>query len=80
MTIKEFAVKHGARKTAKKLVDNRVKMLAGLGLDELPDTFEISEIVDQLEEIIKTDPDNRESVKEVLSNIDHEFIEALIFS
>lgn len=79
MTIKDYSAKHGARMTAKKLIDNRVKMLAGLGIDDLPDTAQLCCLIDDLEQVILSDPSNSEGIKEILKNIDIDLIESTIF-
>jgi len=79
MTIAQFCAKFGARMTAKKLIDNRVKMLAGIGIDDLPDTAQFCCLIDDLEKIIQSDPSNSEGVKEILKNIDIDLIESSLF-
>jgi acyl carrier protein phosphodiesterase len=42
-----------ARNKARKMIDAQVQAIAGIGLDDLPDTCLVSEYVDTLEEMIE---------------------------
>lgn len=76
MTIQEFANKYGARKTAIKLVDYRIFNIIGLMTSDLPDTSELCNIYDELEDLIEDGYEaNKDSIKEILQDIDLSFIE-----
>ena len=78
MTILEFISKHGEEKTAYKLIDNQVKRVFYLGLSDLPDTCEVSEIVQELADQLTDNPTDKESIKSILMQVDMEFIENII--
>lgn len=77
MTIQQHAEKFGARNTAQTLFRNRIRQF-GLFTDDLPDTFEIADIIDSLEEAIGND--DREAVKEILSEVTLDWVGELIMS
>jgi hypothetical protein len=79
MTIIEHSQKFGARKTAIQLINQKISRLSGLSLADLPDTLESCLIVDTLEEIIKNRPEDKESIKEILSEIDMPLVMCLLF-
>lgn len=56
MTIKEAAVKHGARKAAIMLLDTTLTRTYGVGYNDLPDTAERANTLDELEDLIEDDP------------------------
>ena len=75
MTIQEYANKYGARKTAIKLVSYTIYQKIGLSVDDLPDTSELCNMYDDLEELIEDGyEENKEQVKDILSQIDDDFI------
>lgn len=81
MTIQESVTKNGTRKTARMIVDQRVKNLCGgLGIDDLPDTNELCSIVDCVEEALEQTPFDKPAIKSALEEIDEQFIEQLLFS
>ena len=76
MTFQEFANKYGARKTAIKLVDYRIFKIIGLMTSDLPDTSDLCNIYDELESLIEDGfDDNKDAIKDILSEIDLSFIE-----
>lgn len=76
MTIAEI----GARATAQKLVNLRVHMLTGIHVSDLPDTSELCDYVDILEDELKCENIDREAVKRILSDIDEATIQDWIYS
>ena len=79
MTILEFIATHGEEKTAYKLIDNQVQRIFGLGLSDLPDTWELAEIVEELADQLRDNPADKESIKSILHSIDIDFIQTLIY-
>lgn len=86
MTISEFYLKHGARKTARAVINARVKgMCGGLGLDDLPDTSEVANLIDSMEELIEANSkflmrdEVKSQIKELLEEIDEGFLESLVY-
>jgi ribosomal protein L5 len=54
-----------ARKLARVLVSKWLVVVCGMGIDDVPDTAQLCEIVDELEEILKTTPHRTMFKKEV---------------
>jgi hypothetical protein len=79
LTIFEYIQKNGARATARQLINQRLNRLAGLTLSDLPDTGEICAIIDNLEHQLKTDSANKDNIKEILTEISADFLEAIIY-
>ena len=77
MTIQQHAEKFGARNTAQTLFRNRIRQF-GLFADDLPDTCEVADIIDSLEEAIGND--EREEVKSILSEVTMDWVEEIIMS
>ena len=77
MTIQQHAEKFGARNTAQALFRKRIASF-GLFTDDLPDTFEIADLIDSLEEAIGND--DREAVKSILSEVTMDWVCELIIS
>jgi len=74
--------KYGARKAARTIVNAQVFAVSGMGLDSLPDTAEICNMVDEIEGIIESEISSNviDEVLEILSQIDTNFVEELVFS
>lgn len=79
MTILEFIAKHGEEKTAFKLIDKRIESIFGLSIFDLPDTSEVAELVEELADILQDNPNDKESIKYILNQIDIEFIERIVY-
>jgi hypothetical protein len=77
MKLQEFLNENGARKTAEKLVDNRIIRITGLSMHDLPDTTELWDIVDKIEEELSEEDYNPNKIKESLQDITLEFIEEI---
>jgi len=77
MTIQQHADKFGARNTAQTLFRNRIRQF-GLFADDLPDTYEIADVIDSLEEAIEQN--DREEVKQILSEVTLDWVGELIMS
>lgn len=52
MKIKEHIVKFGARKTARAIVDVYIFRGCGMGLDDMPESPALCDIIDEVEDII----------------------------
>lgn len=79
LTLKEYIAKHGEEKTAFKLIDNRVESIFGLSIFDLPDTSEVADLVEELADILHDNPNDKESIKYILNQIDIEFIERIVY-
>lgn len=62
-----------ARQAARRLVDNKVSRLCGLGIDDLADTSLMDETVTGIEDALR-DGDG-EGIKNLLAEIDWNFLE-----
>lgn len=78
MKLQDYLTKHGAQKTAYKLIDVKVTNILGLGLENLPDTAILSDYIEEIADILENEPENIKAIKEILNSIDLEFIEELI--
>jgi len=79
LTVKEFIANHGVEKTAFKLIDNRVVDILGISIYDLPDTSEVADLVEELADILHDNPNDKESIKYILNQIDFEFIERIVY-
>jgi hypothetical protein len=79
LTVKEYIAKHGEEKTALKLIDNRVESIFGLSIFDLPDTPELACLVWEIADILHDNPNDKESIKYILNQIDIEFIERIVY-
>ena len=79
LTVKEYILKHGVEKTAFKLIDKRVTSILGISILDLPDTSEVADILEELADQLHDNPNDKESIKYILNQIDIEFIEQIIY-
>jgi hypothetical protein len=79
LTILEFIAKHGEEKTAFKLIDKRIESILGLSILDLPDTSEVADILEELADQLHDNPNDKESIKSILMQIDIDFIEQIIY-
>jgi hypothetical protein len=77
MKLQEFLNENGARQTAEKLVDSRIIRITGLSMHDLPDSSELWDIVDEIEEELSEEDYNPNKIKETLQDITLEFIEEI---
>ena len=77
MTIQQHAEKFGARNTAQTLFRKRIASF-GLFADDLPDTCEVADIIDSLEEAIGNN--DGEEVKSILCEVTLDWVGELIMS
>lgn len=78
MKLQEFLAINGARATAEKLVNMQVQQVTGLCMSDLPDSNELWDIVELIEEELNEGEDvSYARIKETLQEITPEFIEEL---
>jgi O-phosphoseryl-tRNA(Cys) synthetase len=80
MTIKEHAAKHGAYGTARTLLNRHVQRIMGVSLSDLPDTSEMANLSEEIEEAIVSNNDEKEmkrQINEILSEVTPEYIEEI---
>lgn len=80
-TLKQYIEKHGARKTAMKLVSDRIFIHSGLTVRDLPDTSELCSMYDEIEQLLDDyTKDDLKSIVSILDEIDYDFVNNLIYS
>lgn len=81
MKLKEYIKTHGTRKTAIAIVNIRVQRIMGISVHDLPDTYELCCIYDEIEDIlINGDIDyGKQQIKDILADITPDFIESICF-
>jgi hypothetical protein len=77
MKLKEFFAENGTRKTAEKLMDLRVLNVMGLSYNDLPDSNELWDIVEEIETELMEENFSIDKIKDILKEITPEFIEEL---
>jgi hypothetical protein len=68
----------GSREVSRKLVNSRIYRVIGLDMMDLPDTYELCNVVDELEELLNSKDYTIEDIRSVLDTIDFEFIENMV--
>jgi hypothetical protein len=77
LTIEKMLERDGnAYVTARNILNLRVLSIMGIGLDDLPDTAEIADIVEGIADAIEDDVDEQ-TIKSILSDVTFETIEEL---
>jgi len=74
MDIYEYIEKNGQRKTAIKLVSDRVYIHCGLTTSELPDSLELCNLYDEIEPLLSDWDENKGIILELLEEINFDFI------
>ena len=76
MTIEQSIDKHGARHTAKLLINAQIKRLTSgmVTLYDLPDTPEICDLIDELEGVLNADLIDKHSIKDILDMINEDLL------
>ena len=77
MKLKEYLAENGTRKTAEKLMDLRVLNVMGLSYNDLPDSNELWDIVEEIETELMEENFSIDKIKDILKTITHEFIEEI---
>ena len=77
LTIEKMLERDGnAYVTARNILNLRVLSIMGIGLDDLPDSAEIADIVEGIADAIEDDIDEQ-TIKNILSDVTFETIEEL---
>jgi hypothetical protein len=77
LTIEKMLERDGnAYVTARNILNLRILSIMGIGLDDLPDTAEIADIVESIADAIEDDFDEQ-TIKNILSDVTFETIEEL---
>lgn len=77
LTIEKMLERDGnAYVTARNILNLRILSIMGIGLDDLPDTAEIADIVEGIADAIEDDVDEQ-TIKNILSDVTFETIEEL---
>jgi hypothetical protein len=77
MKLKEFLAENGTRKTAEKLADLRVQNVMGLSMADLPDSIQLWDIVEEVENELMNKDFEIEKIRYILKQITFEFIEEI---
>jgi hypothetical protein len=77
MKLKEFLAENGTRKTAEKLMDLRVLNVMGLSMADLPDSIQLWDIVEEVENELMNKDFEIEKIRDILKQITFEFIEEI---
>jgi len=77
MKLQEFLNENGPRKTATKLVEIRIFRIMGLSMQDLPDSTQLWDIVDEIESLLEECDFKMETIKDLLNEITFEFIEEI---
>lgn len=77
MKLKEFLAENGTRKTAEKLADLRVQNVMGLSMADLPDSIQLWDIVEEVENELMNKDFKIEKIRDILKQITFEFIEEI---
>ena len=77
MKLQEFLNENGPRKTATKLIEIRIFRIMGLSMQDLPDSTQLWDIVDELESLLEECDFKMETIKDLLNEITFEFIEEI---
>ena len=77
MKLKEFLAENGTRETAEKLADLRVQNVMGLSMADLPDSIQLWDIVEEVENELMNKDFEIEKIRDILKQITFEFIEEI---
>ena len=77
MKLKEFLAENGTRKTAEKLADLRVQNVIGVSMADLPDSIQLWDIVEEVENELMNKDFEIEKIRDILKQITFEFIEEI---
>lgn len=81
--LQELKEKKGTRFVSRIIINQRLISLSGIGINEFPDTAELCNICDELDEILEEEI-TQETVQRatgyVIESIDEEFLQELIYS
>ena len=69
---------HGSREVSIKLINSRIYKILGMDMSDLPDTSELCDTIDELQELLETENYKIEDIKSILDSIDIEFIEQMV--
>ena len=70
---------HGSREVSIRLINSRINKFVGLDMNDLPDTSELCDVIDELQELLDSKSYSIEEIKNVLDNINMSFIEEMVF-
>jgi hypothetical protein len=79
MKLTDYVKKYGTRKTAMKLVSDRIFIHSGITANELSDTHELCSMYDEIEEVLKDYKEDWQNISNILDEIDFDFVNNLIY-
>lgn len=79
MKLAEYIKANGSRAAAVKIVDIKINKILGISVHDLPDTAQLSEVYDSIEDVLNNyDLEyGMPKIKEILRGITQEFIEEI---
>jgi hypothetical protein len=70
---------HGSRVISNRLINSKINQIVGLDMNDLPDTSELCDVIDELDELLQSKDYTIEDIRNVLNNINIEFIQEMVF-
>jgi molybdopterin converting factor small subunit len=70
---------HGSRVMSNRLINSKINQIVGLDMNDLPDTSELCDVIDELDELLQSKDYTIEDIRNVLNNINIEFIQEMVF-
>ena len=78
--LKQKVTELGSRKVSEQLVNQKVMSVCMLSMDDLPDSSDLWDVVDEIESILDSEDYTLEDIKGQLEVIDMDLIQDLIYS
>ncbi len=70
---------HGSRVMSNRLINSKINQIVGLDMNDLPDTSELCDVIDELDELLQSKDYTIEDIRNVLNSINIEFIQEMVF-
>jgi hypothetical protein len=70
---------HGSRVISNRLTNSKINQIVGLDMNDLPDTSELCDVIDELDELLQSKDYTIEDIRNVLNSINIEFIQEMVF-
>jgi hypothetical protein len=70
---------HGSRVMSNRLINSKINQIVGLDMNDLPDTSELCDVIDELDELLQSKDYTIEDIRNVLNNINMDFIQEMVF-
>jgi len=70
---------HGSRVMSNRLINSKINQIVGLDMNDLPDTSELCDVIDEIDELLQSKDYTIEDIRNVLNDINIEFIQEMVF-